>query len=175
MFSLSATAASSSGARPSAKASQDAPASGEFVGEETCATCHEEVAKGFASNPHSKLAEAHGKNGVTCEGCHGPGKAHVEGGGDVTKIFNPAKGSAKEVDQKCLNCHQGNHANFLRTAHGEANVSCVGCHSVHVGEDKEHQLKVAQTDPLLPVPHRHQAAVQHALPSQSGRRACQML
>jgi DmsE family decaheme c-type cytochrome len=48
------------------------------------------------------------------------------------------------VDQKCLNCHQGNHANFLRTAHGEANVSCVGCHSVHVGEDKEHQLKVAQ-------------------------------
>ncbi len=27
-----------------------------------------------------------------------PGKAHVEGGGDITKIFNPAKGTAKEVD-----------------------------------------------------------------------------
>jgi len=144
MFSLVATAAPASGASPSAKAGQAAPAPGDFVGGETCATCHEEVSKGFESNPHSKLAEAHGKTGVTCEGCHGPGKAHVDGGGDVTKIFNPAKASPKEVDEKCLTCHQGNHANFLRTAHGEANVSCVGCHSVHTGEDKEQQLKIAQ-------------------------------
>jgi DmsE family decaheme c-type cytochrome len=144
-LSISATAAPRKGANPaSANSSQAAPAPGDFVGQETCATCHEEVAKGFAGNPHSKLAEAHGKTGVTCEGCHGPGKAHVDGGGDATKIFNPAKATAKEVDAKCLECHQGQHANFQRTAHGEANVSCVGCHSVHVGEDKEHLLKVAQ-------------------------------
>jgi DmsE family decaheme c-type cytochrome len=116
----------------------------DFVGAETCATCHEEVAKGFGSNPHNKLAEAHGKTGVTCEGCHGAGREHVESGGDKTKIFNPAKASAKEVDTKCLGCHQGKHANFERSAHGEANVSCVGCHSVHAGEDKEHLLKAAQ-------------------------------
>ncbi len=128
----------------SAKTSQAPPAPGDFVGQEVCATCHEEAAKGFASNPHSKLAEAHGKTGVTCEGCHGPGKAHVDGGGDVTKIFNPAKATVKEVDAKCLGCHQGQHANFERSAHAENNVSCVSCHSIHVGEDKEHLLKVAQ-------------------------------
>jgi DmsE family decaheme c-type cytochrome len=147
-LSISATAAPRKGATPSsANSSQAAPAPGDFVGQETCATCHEEVAKGFAGNPHTKLAEEHGKTGVTCEGCHGPGKAHVDGGGDATKIFNPAKATAKEVDAKCLQCHQGQHANFQRTAHGEANVSCIGCHSVHVGEDKEHLLKVAQ--PML--------------------------
>jgi DmsE family decaheme c-type cytochrome len=120
------------------------PAPADFVGAETCATCHEDVAKGFASNPHSKLAEAHGKSGVTCEACHGPGRAHVESGGDKTKIFNPATASAKQIDEKCLGCHQGQHANFERSAHGEGNVSCLGCHSVHASADKELLLKAAQ-------------------------------
>ncbi len=117
---------------------------GDFVGADVCASCHEAEAKGFGSNPHSRLALEHGNAGVTCESCHGPGKAHVENGGDVTKIFNPAKASAKEADEKCLGCHAGQHANFERSAHGEANVSCLGCHSVHGATDKEHLLKAAQ-------------------------------
>jgi len=144
-LSISAAAAPHKGANPAgANPSQAAAAPGDFVGQETCATCHDEVAKGFAGNPHTKLAEQHGKTGVTCEGCHGPGKAHVDGGGDTTKIFNPAKATTKEVDAKCLGCHQGQHANFERSAHGDANVSCIGCHSIHVGEDKEQLLKVSQ-------------------------------
>jgi len=116
----------------------------DFVGAETCATCHEEVAKGFASNPHSKLAEAHGKTGVTCEGCHGAGREHVDGGGDKTKIFNPANATAKQVDDKCLGCHQGKHANFERSAHGENNVSCISCHDVHNSKE-ESLLKAPQS------------------------------
>src|SRR5271166_4497745 len=133
---------------PAAKAS-NAPSNGaahaDFVGTDTCATCHAEVSKKFASNPHSKMALMPGNHpGVTCENCHGAGSQHVDGGGDVTKIFNPAKASAKEVDEKCLGCHQGQHANFERSAHGEGNVSCIGCHSVHAGADPEHLLKAAQ-------------------------------
>jgi len=119
-------------------------ANAEFVGGDTCASCHEEISKGFASNPHSKMAQLHGNNGVTCENCHGAGSEHVAGGGDVTKIFNPAKGSAKEIDQKCLSCHNGAHANFMRSAHGEAGISCISCHSVHASQDKEHLLKAAE-------------------------------
>ena len=145
LITISATAAPRKGANPAgANASQAAPAPGDFVGQETCATCHEEVAKSFAGNPHTKLAEQHGKTGVTCESCHGPGKAHVDGGGDATKIFNPAKATEKEVDAKCLTCHQGQHANFQRTAHGEANVSCIGCHSIHAAADTGPLLKAAQ-------------------------------
>ena len=139
-FSTKAMALSSG----SSKSSQAAAASGEYVGQEVCATCHEDVAKGFASNPHTKIAQMHGKAGVTCEGCHGPGKAHVDGGGDVTKIFNPAKAPAKEVDARCLSCHQGQHANFERTAHGENKVSCISCHSVHHSTVDEKLLKAAQ-------------------------------
>ena len=118
-------------------------APGAYVGGEVCATCHEEVAKKFEGNPHTKLAAQHGTAGVNCEGCHGPGGAHVEGGGDVTKIFNPAKATAKEVDAKCLTCHAAAHPNFDRSPHAKANVSCLGCHSVH-GSKEEPLLKAAQ-------------------------------
>src|SRR3974377_1932649 len=49
-----------------------------------------QVGKNFAENPHTRLAMEHGGTGATCESCHGPGKAHVDGGGDVSKIFRSA-------------------------------------------------------------------------------------
>jgi DmsE family decaheme c-type cytochrome len=143
-FSIAARGASG---RP--KKTADAPtaqqaAQGDFVGGDTCAACHDEIGKSFTQNPHSRLAELHNKTGVTCESCHGPGKAHVEGGGDVTKIFNPAKATSKEVDSKCLACHGDEHANFTHSAHAESNVSCLGCHSIHASKTPEHLLKVEQ-------------------------------
>jgi len=119
-------------------------APGDFVGAEVCATCHQAEAKGFANNPHSKLALEHGKPGVTCEACHGAGKAHVDGGGDKSKIFNPATASSKDVDATCLGCHAGTHPNFERSPHAKANVGCTSCHSVHASKDSEQLLKAAQ-------------------------------
>jgi len=81
---------------PRAVAAQTADAAGNsYVGGDVCATCHEDVSKKFAGNPHTRLAAQHGAAGVNCEGCHGPGGAHVAGGGDVTKIFNPAKAAPR--------------------------------------------------------------------------------
>jgi DmsE family decaheme c-type cytochrome len=116
----------------------------DYVGSETCTLCHAEVAKKFDSNPHSKLALMHGGKGITCESCHGPGQAHVESGGDATKIFRFAKATPKQVDEKCLSCHLGTHANFDRTAHGEAGVSCISCHSNHSFQSESHLLKVEE-------------------------------
>ncbi len=134
---------------PAAKAASGdtkaaAAPSGDFVGQDTCVTCHDEVGKKFADNPHTKMVEMHGGNGVTCENCHGAGKAHVDGGGDITKIFNPAKHTAKEVDEKCLGCHAGAHPNFDRSPHAKANVGCTSCHSIHGGDTKDHMLKASQ-------------------------------
>jgi len=128
----------------SAAAPAKAAATSNFVGAETCAGCHEEVTKKFESNPHQQAAAMHDGVNVTCENCHGAGKEHVEGGGDKTKIFNPAKASAKDVDAKCLTCHAGSHPNFERSPHATANVGCTGCHSVHHSEGNEKLLKAAQ-------------------------------
>lgn len=119
----------------------------DYVGSETCATCHSDEANKFSSNPHAKLALEHGGKGVTCESCHGPGKAHVESGGDATKILQISKASPKVVDDTCLSCHASGHANFERSSHGAAGVSCISCHSIHASQREEHLLKL--DDPKL--------------------------
>jgi DmsE family decaheme c-type cytochrome len=127
-----------------------------YVGSETCATCHDEVAKGFANNPHTKMALMHGSAGITCENCHGPGKAHVDGGGDVTKIFDPAKASAKDINAKCATCHAGTHPNFERSPHAKAGLSCISCHSIH--QAKEEYLLTAKQPTLCYQCHADQKA-----------------
>jgi DmsE family decaheme c-type cytochrome len=137
------SAAPAPGEKPAAApAKQAAPA--DFVGAETCASCHEAEASKFATNPHAKMAQLHGNNGVTCENCHGAGRLHTESGGDATLIFNPAKAAPKDVDAKCLRCHSGKHQNFDRSAHAENNLSCVTCHTVHAATTPEHLLKAPQ-------------------------------
>jgi DmsE family decaheme c-type cytochrome len=116
----------------------------DLVGSEVCATCHAEVAKKFSSNPHSRLALMHGGKGATCESCHGPGKAHVESGGDATKLFQFTKATSKQTDDTCLGCHADKHANFERSSHGAAGVGCTSCHSIHEAKSEEHMLKAAQ-------------------------------
>lgn len=121
-----------------------AASAADFVGSETCATCHADIATKFSANPHAKLALAHGGTGQTCESCHGPGKAHVESGGDATKILRFTKASAKQVDTACLSCHASAHPNFERSAHGQAGVGCTSCHSVHSPASDARLLKAAE-------------------------------
>ncbi len=121
------------------------PNPADFVGSETCETCHGEIGKKFAENPHSRLALLHGGKGVTCESCHGPGREHVEGGGgNLETLFQFSKATPQAVDKKCLECHAGAHPNFERSAHGTANVSCLGCHSIHKFGSEASLLKVSQ-------------------------------
>jgi DmsE family decaheme c-type cytochrome len=108
-----------------------AQAGDQYVGNDTCATCHQDKADGLANNPHAKLALEHGGTGATCESCHGAGKAHVDGGGDITKIVRFDKLTPKEIDTTCLGCHANTHPNFLRSPHARAGVDCLSCHSIH--------------------------------------------
>jgi DmsE family decaheme c-type cytochrome len=121
------------------------PNPADFVGAETCEVCHGEINKKFAENPHSRLAMLHGGKGVTCESCHGPGREHVEGGGgNLETLFQFTKATPQAVDKKCLECHAAAHPNFERSAHGVADVSCVGCHSIHKFGSEAGLLKVSQ-------------------------------
>ena len=42
---------------------------------------------------------------IGCESCHGPGSAHVLGGGDPTRIVNPANLEANQANEVCGRCH----------------------------------------------------------------------
>src|SRR6202034_3702388 len=101
--------AAGGGQQQAATSQTKAPDSTDFVGQDTCVTCHADVAKNFGENPHSRLALQHDGKGVTCESCHGPGKAHVEGGADSTKIAASDKLSPKDVSATCPRCHAGAH------------------------------------------------------------------
>ncbi len=153
---------SAQSANPPAASAPSSDAS-KYVGAETCKTCHEEIYNAWEKTPHWKTTLSKEPSHQGCEGCHGPGAEHVEGG-DTSKIFNPAKHSAKEVDAKCLTCHAGAHPNFDRSPHAKAKVSCTSCHSVHQSKE-EKLLKAAQpklcfqchsdTKPAFNMPFHH--------------------
>lgn len=121
-----------------------------YVGAETCKTCHEDMPtkgffKSYEDSPHyvTTLDTKKGPEWHGCEACHGPGKAHVDGGGDKAKIFTFKNASAKEISDRCLGCHTygEEHSNYARSAHLQNNVSCVDCHSPHRPKETEHLMK----------------------------------
>ncbi len=127
-----------------------------YVGSEACKSCHEDLPvkgffKSFEDSPHfatilntKKGPEWHG-----CEACHGPGKAHVDGGGDKTKIFTFKGASAQEASARCLDCHAGDtqHTSAINSVHLRNDVGCVSCHSPH--HAKESQFLLVNSQPEL--------------------------
>ena len=121
-----------------ARGQQQAPGGSEvpkYAGSEECKVCHEDIYKSFEKSPHWKtlLDKKGGSSREGCEACHGAGQEHIEGGGDKTKIFSFKTAPAKQVNERCLECHASgkDHANFSRSAHSESNLSCLSCHSSH--------------------------------------------
>lgn len=102
-----------------------------YVGAAVCEPCHTDIAHSFANNPHARMVLLHGDDGLSCENCHGPGLAHVESGGNVTKIFRFEDATPRAIDMRCLHCHENAHPNFMRSPHARAGVDCLSCHSVH--------------------------------------------
>src|SRR5262245_28852991 len=119
---------------------------GGFVGEATCATCHEAEAKGLTTTLHGKARNERtpAATGHACETCHGPGQAHVESGGDPTKIRRFTAIQPREASAVCTTCHdRAVTANFGSSMHNVRNLSCVTCHSIHSPKSEYYQLKTS--------------------------------
>lgn len=64
------------------------PAAPGYVGSQACRTCHADLWTFFYRNPHFKslASGTEPPERTGCEGCHGPGKAHIEAKGGKTTI-----------------------------------------------------------------------------------------
>lgn len=107
----------------------------EYAGSDTCATCHEDLAKQVARTVHgaAKMPARINKALWGCEGCHGPGKEHAESGGDASKIMRLSQASPEARAETCLGCHGGQdeRINFRRSEHQASQATCDSCHSPH--------------------------------------------
>ena len=120
--------------RPGDQPPKTAVNSGDYLGSDACMACHEDQFKSFSKTAHSRIQKAHWKSeSVGCESCHGPGKAHVDGGGDKTKIKTFEGETAKQISDTCLACHAGReeHNNFRRGEHWRNDIGCTDCHQPH--------------------------------------------
>ena len=122
-----------------------------YIGSNVCRTCHPDIWSTFYKNPHFKSI-ASGKlppDRTGCEGCHGPGKAHVEARGGKTTIPHAfSLMSEPQILDACLRCHAPDFgkANIRRSVHTQNDVVCTACHSIHHSPTPRHLLAKPQTD-----------------------------
>jgi DmsE family decaheme c-type cytochrome len=133
-------------AKPDAAKPDDAESA--YAGDETCAACHDEIAASVAHTPHADNPNPAWK-GRACEGCHGPGQAHVDGGGDTSLIrSNKPPTPATERSAVCLKCHAGDPR--LREVRGgehmKSGVACAECHDPHGKGTGPHLLRKPPPD-----------------------------
>lgn len=125
-------------------------ATSQYVGADSCKICHEDIYDGFEKTAHWKtmLDTKGGPSHQGCEGCHGPGAAHEDNPGDMTKIFSFKTAPAKVVNDRCLTCHASGkeHMQAIDSLHAKNDVSCISCHSPHHATQPEFLLVKAQPE-----------------------------
>ena len=114
---------------------QTTPGAG-YVGSNACKTCHADIWSRFYKNPHFQSIamgdEPPSRTG--CEGCHGPGRAHIEASGGKNTIPHAfSLMTPKQVLADCLTCHARDFqkVNIQHSEHTLNNVVCTNCHSIH--------------------------------------------
>lgn len=134
LFSGSLTSVPGTGDVVSAIDNTSTSMSDEYAGTESCKACHEDQFKSIAGTVHGKMESSRWKGKVQgCESCHGPGKEHMDAGGDKTKIISFKNKNAREKSEVCMSCHSqtSEHATWLGSSHELAGLSCLDCHSAH--------------------------------------------
>ncbi len=117
---------------------------------EACLGCHSDEP---GTPIHALLQSGHGSVAQACEACHGPSADHMRrptiASPDIS--FGPRwTANTAQQDSQCLGCHQANVASHWSDAlHMANNVTCVGCHKLHVEQDpisaRGGQLEVCTT------------------------------
>jgi len=118
----------------------------DYVGDAACTACHDTLEAPYARTVHGKLFRSDARNEAMrhgCEGCHGPGSAHVDSDGakDAAGLisFRGANDAAIERENGvCLGCHVGgDRLHWDGSVHEARDVACTSCHTVmHAVSDR---------------------------------------
>ncbi|MGB7218739.1 MAG: DmsE family decaheme c-type cytochrome [Vicinamibacterales bacterium] len=134
--------------------------SNDYVGTAACVTCHGTEGQSLQRTLHGKTANPRTPAATQgCESCHGPGRAHVESGGEADKIKRFTAMAARDISATCLTCHnRGNYVQWRGSAHDSRNLSCVTCHSIHSPKLEKAQLKAVSITATCAACHKTQVA-----------------
>ena len=133
---------------------QDALASGDYVGTQTCLECHDDQWPSLRMSVHFQNEQEGEWAGKACESCHGPGSEHVDSGGETPMIFSSLGESSVEVkSNQCLTCHAENESSYhyRSSDHIKGTIDCATCHKTHAGaryDNLRAPLTGARTDSL---------------------------
>ena len=150
-----------------------------YVGEDTCLTCHDKqvLNKGrrCARIEAQRQADAAPADSRVRRAATAPERITSTAGGDKTKILNPKNMDARAASDTCTTCHnRKTHAFWEGSQHDQRNVSCISCHSVHSAKGPS-QIKAANELALCATCHRSitnkQARFNH-MPVREGKLGC---
>jgi len=170
-----ARAAAAGGTRAATSRVPTAQDAANYVGQDSCLSCHETqdykgTGHALKTNPRTPAATQ------GCESCHGPGKAHVDGGGDPALILNPGTMPPQRGSEQCVGCHnRKEHALWPGSQHDQRNVGCASCHSSHTPKGPA-QIKAAGETALCATCHqgvvnKHRNRFNH-MPVREGKMSC---
>lgn len=147
-----------------------------YAGEASCLECHEAAGQSLHGTPHARAKNPRTPAaGLSCESCHGPGKQHVDAGGEGF-ILNPAKMKPRDAGETCTTCHnRSEHTYWEGGKHDSRNMSCVTCHSVHSPKSSAGQLKTETQEQTCVQCHRTQVSKLHRsshMPVREGKMQC---
>jgi DmsE family decaheme c-type cytochrome len=134
-----------------------------LTGTEACLHCHkdssEQISKTVHTGTYDTGKNAHGTSTSSCDGCHGPTKAHADAellaekndtkDPEAKKLIFRFDASPAENSAHCLTCHASGptHLNSPNSFHRQNDVGCIDCHSPHQAATKEKLL--VKTEPNL--------------------------
>ncbi len=124
-------------------------ASGDYIGEKECYSCHKDIKKIYLKDMHGKIFTKNPGNSLeekSCEACHGPGSAHKVAADkadqgenvpmDVEYPFRKGDEFNRRNNERCLTCHEkGERTHWQGSDHEMSDVGCVDCHTIHPKED----------------------------------------
>jgi DmsE family decaheme c-type cytochrome len=155
-----------------------------YAGSQVCQGCHEELDRDFAKTKMGRLFLKQPRNSteaLACEGCHGPGKAHVDAGGGkgVGGMITFAKNDKTPVEKRnaiCLNCHaKGARLFWHGSAHESRDVACTNCHTLMTNVSSKSQLAKAteiETCGTCHLQKRAQTMRSSHMPLREGKMTC---